>query len=328
MPGTTSPTIRPARAPTAGARTGWRASPTTGSCSASPWRCGTARIPILKERLFGLTNSEGNHGEDVKEYYFYLDSHADPLVHEVPLQVSAGGLSVRRSRRDQPAPGPARARVRAARHGRLRRRIATSTCSSSTPRRPPRTSSSRSPSTTAARSRRRCTCCRRSGSATRGRGAATRPGRVLRQMAGDTGGVIAASHPELGERFLCCEGAATLLFTENETNTERLFGVAQPDALRQGRDQRLRRPRPAGGGESREDRDEGGGPLSPDGGGRGIADRPAAALSDPRAQRSSAGEARPVRRRLRRGDAGAPAGGGRVLRGGHSLVARLPMRPT
>jgi hypothetical protein len=30
--------------------------------------------PILKERSFGLTNSEGNHGEDVKEYYFYLDS--------------------------------------------------------------------------------------------------------------------------------------------------------------------------------------------------------------------------------------------------------------
>jgi Glycosyl hydrolase family 63 C-terminal domain len=32
------------------------------------------RDPILKERAFGLTNSEGNHGEDVKEYYFYLDS--------------------------------------------------------------------------------------------------------------------------------------------------------------------------------------------------------------------------------------------------------------
>ncbi len=30
--------------------------------------------PILKERLFGLTNAEGNHGEDVKEYYFYLDN--------------------------------------------------------------------------------------------------------------------------------------------------------------------------------------------------------------------------------------------------------------
>jgi hypothetical protein len=32
------------------------------------------RDPILKERLFGLTNAEGNHGEDVKEYYFYVDS--------------------------------------------------------------------------------------------------------------------------------------------------------------------------------------------------------------------------------------------------------------
>src|SRR5688500_13593050 len=30
--------------------------------------------PILKERLFGLTNAQGNHGEDVKEDYFYLDS--------------------------------------------------------------------------------------------------------------------------------------------------------------------------------------------------------------------------------------------------------------
>src|SRR3982075_3916893 len=30
--------------------------------------------PILKERLFGLTNAEGNHGEDVKESYFYLDA--------------------------------------------------------------------------------------------------------------------------------------------------------------------------------------------------------------------------------------------------------------
>src|SRR3954467_15423678 len=33
--------------------------------------------PILKERLFGLTGSEGNHGEDVKEYYYYLDATPD-----------------------------------------------------------------------------------------------------------------------------------------------------------------------------------------------------------------------------------------------------------
>src|SRR5262245_1875902 len=32
------------------------------------------RDPILKERAFGLTANEGNHGEDVKEYYFYLDN--------------------------------------------------------------------------------------------------------------------------------------------------------------------------------------------------------------------------------------------------------------
>jgi len=32
------------------------------------------RDPILKERLFGLTGPEGNHGEDVKELYYYLDS--------------------------------------------------------------------------------------------------------------------------------------------------------------------------------------------------------------------------------------------------------------
>jgi hypothetical protein len=40
------------------------------------------RNPILKERLFGLTGPEGNHGEGVKEYYFYLDStlHLLPTV--------------------------------------------------------------------------------------------------------------------------------------------------------------------------------------------------------------------------------------------------------
>ena len=36
--------------------------------------CGTAKTPILKERLFGLTGSQGNHGEDVKECYYYLNS--------------------------------------------------------------------------------------------------------------------------------------------------------------------------------------------------------------------------------------------------------------
>jgi hypothetical protein len=48
------------------------------------------------------------------------------------------------------------------------------------------------------------------------------PRPVLRQAAG---GLIAATHPDFGDRFLACESAAALLFTENETNTERLFGT-------------------------------------------------------------------------------------------------------
>ena len=43
------------------------------------------RDPILKERLFGLTNSEGNHGEDVKECYYYLDATPSALLPEGAL---------------------------------------------------------------------------------------------------------------------------------------------------------------------------------------------------------------------------------------------------
>ena len=67
------------------------------------------RDPILKERLFGLTGPEGNHGEDVKECYYYLDSHADALVPEGALQVSAGRVSLRAAGRGEPPPRQARA---------------------------------------------------------------------------------------------------------------------------------------------------------------------------------------------------------------------------
>ena len=45
----------------------------TGCAGACRWRCGTRHDHILKERLFGLTNAQGNHGEDVKELYYFLD---------------------------------------------------------------------------------------------------------------------------------------------------------------------------------------------------------------------------------------------------------------
>jgi hypothetical protein len=51
------------------------------------------------------------------------------------------------------------------------------------------------------------------------------PRPVLRQAIADSGGGVTASDPVLGERFLYCEGKPALLFTENETNTQRLVGV-------------------------------------------------------------------------------------------------------
>src|SRR5437588_619205 len=48
--------------------------PDRGNDAASSIARSDERDPILKERLFGLTNTEGNHGEDVKELYYYLDA--------------------------------------------------------------------------------------------------------------------------------------------------------------------------------------------------------------------------------------------------------------
>ena len=57
----------------------WNEDGIAGICDRRQWICfalalWNERDPILKEQLFGLTGKEGNHGEDVKEYYFYLDS--------------------------------------------------------------------------------------------------------------------------------------------------------------------------------------------------------------------------------------------------------------
>src|SRR3954467_6323449 len=57
----------------------WNEDGLAGICDRHQYLCFALALwngadPILKERLFGLTNSEGNHGEDVKEYYYYLDN--------------------------------------------------------------------------------------------------------------------------------------------------------------------------------------------------------------------------------------------------------------
>jgi len=61
------------------------------------------RDPILKERLFGLNSGEGNHGEDVKEYYYYLDntpSHSyQKMLYKYPQREFPYGWLVEENRR-------------------------------------------------------------------------------------------------------------------------------------------------------------------------------------------------------------------------------------
>jgi hypothetical protein len=76
MRGTTSAMTKPARVPIA-----WGEDGLAGISDDKQQLCfaiaqWNGRDSILKERLFGLTNSEGNHGEDVKEYYLYYISTA------------------------------------------------------------------------------------------------------------------------------------------------------------------------------------------------------------------------------------------------------------
>src|SRR3974377_821077 len=76
-------TIPRGRGPTGGGRTAF-----AGFCDIQQRLClalalWNGRDPILKERAFGLTNSQGNHGEDVKECYYYL--HATPTSSYVKM---------------------------------------------------------------------------------------------------------------------------------------------------------------------------------------------------------------------------------------------------
>jgi len=182
------------------------------------------RDPILKERLFGLTNSEGNHGEDVKEYYFYLDSTPThsymKYLYKYPQRAYPYDDLVsnnrRRSHNDQEyelldtgifdddryfdvfveyakeSPENVLIRITVWNRG-------------------PEPASLHILPTAWFRN----TWSWSEGTA--------RP--VLNRAEGVEGAtVVAASHPQLGETFLYCEGEPTLLFTENETNQERLFG--------------------------------------------------------------------------------------------------------
>ena len=184
--------------------------------------------PIIKERLFGLTNSEGNHGEDVKEYYFYLDStpthsymkylykypqSAYPYDDLVAMNRQRGKGDLEYELLDtgvfaddryfdvfveyaKAAPEDVLIEITIANRG-----------------------------SEAATLHLLPTLWFRNTWSWGGNN-----GKPMLESAAqtDTLAVVAANDPKLGQRYLYCDGAPTLLFTENDTNTERLFGVPNP----------------------------------------------------------------------------------------------------
>lgn len=184
------------------------------------------RDPILKERLFGLTNSEGNHGEDVKEYYYYLDSTPThsymKYLYKYPQAAYPYNDLVetnrRRSRQDFEyeliETGVFdRDRyfdvfVEYAKASPDRILIAITVVN-----RGPETADLHVLPTLWWRNR----WSRDDGSEDTERKPSLR--------ATERGRGIAAHDPEEGEKVLHCEGDAALLFTENETNRQRLFGA-------------------------------------------------------------------------------------------------------
>ena len=219
--------------------------------------------PILKERLFGLTNSEGNHGEDVKEYYFYLDSTPThsymKFLYKYPQAAFPYADLVETNRRRNREEMEYELLdtgvfdgdryfdvfVEYAKGGAEDILVQI-------------TAINRGPE--AAELHLLPTLWFRNDWAAW----IARPGEKpnLKQIKGPAGtSAVAAAHPVVGEYTLYCEGEVPLLFTDNETNYERVFGTPNASPVRQGRHQQLRGAGPAGRGEPREDRHQGGRPL-------------------------------------------------------------------
>ena len=89
---------------------------TSSSGSASALALWNGRDPILKERIFGLTGNQGNHGEDAKEYWWYLDATPSHSWNRWRYHYPQGEFPYERARRGERAAWPARPGVRASRH--------------------------------------------------------------------------------------------------------------------------------------------------------------------------------------------------------------------
>ena len=183
------------------------------------------RDAILKERLFGLTNSEGNHGEDVKDYYFYLDSTPThsymKYLYKYPQTAFPYGDLVatnrQRNRKDMEYELLDTGVFKGDRYFDVFVEYAKNTPEDMLIQ---------------------ISVCNR------GPDAATLdvlptlwfrntwtwwPGvakPALTRVPGKNGThVVAVAHVDLGDRFLYCDKDVPLLFTENETNNQRIFGT-------------------------------------------------------------------------------------------------------
>ena len=185
------------------------------------------RDPILKERLFGLTGNEGNHGEDVKEYYFYLDStpthsYMKYLYKYPQAEFPYGKLVEENKRRGKLDPEFELMDTGVFEDDRYFDVLVEYAKADTEDILIKISISNRGPE--AANLRLLPTIWFRN---TWSWGQSTdRP--ELRQAKLSPNPVIELNRP--GNRWLHCEGRAELLFTENDTNTQRLFGVATAGA--------------------------------------------------------------------------------------------------
>jgi len=186
------------------------------------------RDRILKERLFGLTNTEGNHGEDVKEYYFYLDatptnSYLKYLYKYPQSEFPYDLLRAENSKRTRNDPEFELLDTGIFNESRYFD-IFIEYAKASAEVIPIRiTAINRGPEP--ARLRLLPTLWFRNKWSWGG----TAPGDArpaLKRLSGFGGfSVVELQQPDYGTRWLAIEGQPELLFTENETNTERLFNA-------------------------------------------------------------------------------------------------------
>ena len=209
----------------------WNEDGLGGICDADQHLClafafWNGRDPILKERIFGLTGSEGNHGEDAKEYWWYLDSTPTHSWMRWRYVYPQAAFPYEELLRENRTPRPRRAGVRAARHRRLRRGPLLGHRAPTTPRPAPDDLCIRlTAPQRRARARRRSTCCRRCGSATAGRGTAHARRPLIGEQDGAPGG---RPTPRIGTMTLAGDGAPEALFCDNETNARRLWDAEGP----------------------------------------------------------------------------------------------------